>query len=271
MKTFRKFVESYQPVSEAEYNKEWWDSKSDNFKKRYIERHPNSIYAQKASTSTKKKDSPKENKKSIDHDLYSSIFNLVTSGKSGTDTYERKAKEIFNKAVAANSYDNLSYLAGVNIKDRKIQNGILDKLKDKDLSLLGNNEFLDKSVQAKLIEKLPNLSKTDRGAVMAALLFNPTVATQNPKVFDLLARKAPDAAAQNGSASPEQLKNIYNYSVDNNNIRGLFYLAANKNTPVDILEKILKMPKPTDEENLRLYRYAMKDAKNNLSDKNKKA
>lgn len=47
MKGFRKFVESYQPVEEAEYNKEWWDSKSDNFKKRYIERHPNSIYAQK--------------------------------------------------------------------------------------------------------------------------------------------------------------------------------------------------------------------------------
>ena len=45
MKTFKKFLESYEPVNEAEYNKEWWDSKSDSFKKRYIERHPNSIYA----------------------------------------------------------------------------------------------------------------------------------------------------------------------------------------------------------------------------------
>lgn len=48
MKTFKKFLESYEPVNEAEYNKEWWDSKSDSFKQRYIERHPNSIYAQKA-------------------------------------------------------------------------------------------------------------------------------------------------------------------------------------------------------------------------------
>ena len=47
MKTFRKFLESCEPINEAEYNKEWWDSKSDSFKQRYIERHPNSIYAQK--------------------------------------------------------------------------------------------------------------------------------------------------------------------------------------------------------------------------------
>lgn len=45
---FKKFVESCEPINEAEYNKEWWDSKSDSFKQRYIERHPNSIYAQKA-------------------------------------------------------------------------------------------------------------------------------------------------------------------------------------------------------------------------------
>lgn len=45
---FKKFLESYEAINEAEYNKEWWDSKSDSFKKRYIERHPNSIYAQKA-------------------------------------------------------------------------------------------------------------------------------------------------------------------------------------------------------------------------------
>ena len=54
MKTFRKFVESYQ-LNEAEYNKEWWDSKSDSFKKRYLERHPNSIYAQKARLTPKQK------------------------------------------------------------------------------------------------------------------------------------------------------------------------------------------------------------------------
>ena len=53
MKSFKKFVESYEEINEAEYNKEWWDSKSDNFKKRYIERHPNSIYAQKAGSSMK--------------------------------------------------------------------------------------------------------------------------------------------------------------------------------------------------------------------------
>lgn len=47
MRSFKKFVESCKAINEAEYNKEWWDSKSDAFKKRYIERHPNSIYAQK--------------------------------------------------------------------------------------------------------------------------------------------------------------------------------------------------------------------------------
>lgn len=48
MKSFKKFVESCKAINEAEYNKEWWDSKSDSFKKRYIEKHPNSIYAQKS-------------------------------------------------------------------------------------------------------------------------------------------------------------------------------------------------------------------------------
>jgi len=62
MKTFKKFLESYEPVNEAEYNKEWWDSKSDSFKKRYIERHPNSIYAQKANSQPSKKDSKSPSK-----------------------------------------------------------------------------------------------------------------------------------------------------------------------------------------------------------------
>ena len=55
MKTFRKFMEACEPINEAEYNKEWWDSKSDSFKQRYIERHPNSIYAQKANMTDKQK------------------------------------------------------------------------------------------------------------------------------------------------------------------------------------------------------------------------
>lgn len=55
MRTFRKFLESCEPINEAEYNKEWWDSKSDSFKQRYIERHPNSIYAQKANLSNQQK------------------------------------------------------------------------------------------------------------------------------------------------------------------------------------------------------------------------
>lgn len=52
---FKKFLESCKSINEAEYNKEWWDSKSDSFKQRYIERHPNSIYAQKANLSNKQK------------------------------------------------------------------------------------------------------------------------------------------------------------------------------------------------------------------------
>lgn len=64
MASFKKFVENYEPVNEAEYNKEWWDSKSDSFKKRYIERHPNSIYAKQARTSANKSIASKD--KSID-------------------------------------------------------------------------------------------------------------------------------------------------------------------------------------------------------------
>ena len=50
MKSFRKYVEEcneIENISEAEFNPRWWNSKSDTFKKRYIERHPNSIYAKK--------------------------------------------------------------------------------------------------------------------------------------------------------------------------------------------------------------------------------
>lgn len=42
MYTFKKFI-----LLEAELNLEWWNSKSANYKKRYLEKHPNSIYAQK--------------------------------------------------------------------------------------------------------------------------------------------------------------------------------------------------------------------------------
>ena len=52
---FKKFLESCKSINEAEYNKEWWDSKSPAYQKRYIERHPNSIYAQKANLSSKQK------------------------------------------------------------------------------------------------------------------------------------------------------------------------------------------------------------------------
>lgn len=59
---FKKFLEGCEAINEAEYNKEWWDSKSDSFKQRYIERHPNSIYAQKAKSvpaATEKKNQEK--------------------------------------------------------------------------------------------------------------------------------------------------------------------------------------------------------------------
>ena len=59
---FKKFLEGCEAINEAEYNKEWWDSKSDSFKQRYIERHPNSIYAQKAKSvpaTTEKKNQEK--------------------------------------------------------------------------------------------------------------------------------------------------------------------------------------------------------------------
>ena len=40
MKSFRKYVEEckeIENISEAEFNSGWWNSKSDTFKKRYIQ------------------------------------------------------------------------------------------------------------------------------------------------------------------------------------------------------------------------------------------
>ncbi len=102
MKSFRKFVESYQPVNEAEYNKEWWDSKSDSFKKRYIERHPNSIYAQKATSSVKAntsspKNPPKAKPKSTTNKNSSKEINQAFFKK--TDSYVNQAENSKNPEV----------------------------------------------------------------------------------------------------------------------------------------------------------------------------
>lgn len=55
MKSFRKYLKEQaeiEEINEAEYNKEWWDSKSDSFQKKYLEKHPNSIYAKHVRTET---------------------------------------------------------------------------------------------------------------------------------------------------------------------------------------------------------------------------
>ena len=100
MKPFKKFVESYETVNEAEYNKEWWDSKSDSFKKRYIERHPNSIYAQKSmerkasspktNTSVKSINSLLKNKSAAEKDFETASTVLLDHPKKYDDAWTRK-------------------------------------------------------------------------------------------------------------------------------------------------------------------------------------
>lgn len=87
MKTFKKFLEECEPINEAEYNKEWWDSKSDSFKKRYIEKHPNSIYAQKAGASktTVKERTPEHIDKEISA-ITSSLGKLMKQPGGASDS-----------------------------------------------------------------------------------------------------------------------------------------------------------------------------------------
>lgn len=99
MKTFKKFVESYEPVNEAEFNSRWWDSKSDSFKKRYIERHPNSIYAKKFGNGKSDKQIAQKNKaadksplfkaksQKQEYDMLKSLFNNKSFNMS-PDEYE---------------------------------------------------------------------------------------------------------------------------------------------------------------------------------------
>lgn len=101
---FKKFLEDCEPINEAEYNKEWWDSKSDSFKQRYIERHPNSIYAQKASaTSNKPVDKkPSTSVKSVNSMLKDKSSTSSDFEKAATVLLDRPQKEDawFRKAIA---------------------------------------------------------------------------------------------------------------------------------------------------------------------------
>ena len=93
MKSFKKFVENYEPVNEAEYNKEWWDSKSDSFKKRYIERHPNSIYA-KNHTGLKGVEKNREKSKSTS---ISALSDLLKDKNSTSKDFETAATVLLDK------------------------------------------------------------------------------------------------------------------------------------------------------------------------------
>ena len=94
MKTFKKFVESCEPINEAEYNKEWWDSKSDLFKKRYIERHPNSIYAQKAGSSMKSQSKSDQKKPSTS---VKATNDLIQNKNSTSSDFEKAATVLLDK------------------------------------------------------------------------------------------------------------------------------------------------------------------------------
>ena len=109
MKTFRKFMEACEPINEAEYNKEWWDSKSDSFKQRYIERHPNSIYAQKANMTDKQK---------------KDVTNFVDKAFGKNSQAAKTTRDNLSDKVSTSSYkDNFKEKLS-SIKDPKLKRNI---------------------------------------------------------------------------------------------------------------------------------------------------
>lgn len=108
---FKRFLESCKSIKEAEYNKEWWDSKSDSFKKRYIERHPNSIYAQKGNLSSKqKKDITKFVDKSFGKNSKAAKTtrdNLSDNSTKNQDTKYNNTKASLSKKLGAKKYQQI--------------------------------------------------------------------------------------------------------------------------------------------------------------------
>lgn len=283
---FKRFLESCKAINEAEYNKEWWDSKSDSFKKRYIEKHPNSIYAQKSRmTPNQKKEISKfvdkafgKNSKSAkttrdnlsDNSTKpmskSEVKNLadklhyhdkathkIYSSGQPDEGFNQRAKDVLKKAIASGSYNTLKDIANLNVSDYEYQNELYKKLKPKDHYWLAKNIFLDKRIQDKMLNDPELLAKP----VADSLVRNPSVAKLNPKKFALLAKVKPSAAAQNDGASSEQLQTIFNQSGNRPEVRE--FLATNDNTPIEVLEKIIQMTKPDG-----YYRGTIEDAKRNI-------
>lgn len=125
MKSFKKFVESCKSINEAEYNKEWWDSKSDSFKKRYIEKHPNSIYAQKSRmTPNQKKEVSKFVDKAFGKNSKAAKTTYDNLSDSSTKKTQRKSIKADSKEQDKTSntkYDNTKASLSKKLGSKKYQ------------------------------------------------------------------------------------------------------------------------------------------------------
>lgn len=228
MKTFKKFLESCEAINEAEYNKEWWDSKSDAFQKRYIERHPNSIYAQKAGATSSVK--PTEKKDSS-----------VDTSKM---TPKQKAKHYSNML---NPKQGSRYFAGqyVNPDNDDLPD---DVLVDDDGKIIG---FSNKDAFAKYGKKPTAQDKAANKELSNWLgsddynkVYNPDAkpskSTKSPKMSSAQTEKL-----SKYSKNPKELESIGTSLLDskdktNSRMYALGRLGKNPNTPDHILKRIEK-------------------------------
>lgn len=217
MKSFRKFIESYEEINEAELNLEWWNSKSPAYQKRYLDRHPNSIYAQKVKSgelsvaSSDTSEAPKQNdtaktteqpsqpddkkpmysEKTEMGPAYAEIMNIflpdnVKTGDWYTDR-DRFNRNLKTKRVTPELFDN-----------------ILSSNNDKILSPFIHNKYLTQKQQEDLLVKLFNMpthkepqfkgdisGSTDAWGATKEALGNPDIPIQFKT--DLLTSDSPNA------------------------------------------------------------------------------
>ena len=178
MKSFRIFLEGCEAINEAEYNKEWWDSKSDSFKQRYIERHPNSIYAQKASATLNKSadKKPSTSVKSVNTMMKDKSSTSSDFEKAATVLLDRPQKEDawFRKAIA---FAEHPYTPDSVIRRMEKEQPYIALHSPK-----ASQEFLDNQIK--------NLNPYDAYTWMDVLVQNPSLDTSQRETLSIKLKKA---------------------------------------------------------------------------------
>ena len=87
---------------EAELNLEWWNSKSPAYQKRYLAKHPNSIYSQKAKSG--ELDNPISKEKTSDNEV------VITDKPQVADKYSKKKQQLEDRIKSDTEDLNKKYL-----------------------------------------------------------------------------------------------------------------------------------------------------------------